>query len=352
MSDKNYAVLVLGAGASKEYDLPLGFELKSVIAQLLEFKFEHSYLPQKGDIVVFDALRTFQLDFPEKVDEINELIAAGREIIAGLPQAPSIDQYIFNQSGKNKIETVGKIAITRAIQISEGKSKLATQIPHNYDTKIRRFSDWKIDDTWLPRLFMTLVDGCASLDALEERLSKIKVISFNYDRVFKHYLYFALRNYYPESDSRIARVLRTMSVVHPYGSLGPLEWEDNRNGLQFGQKLDGPRLAEVASGIKTFNESTESSLHEVVRQSMARAKLVMFLGFGYHQQNIDFLASPNSVNGKVFGTARGMSDFDKAMISEELSQKLEIDQHSIFLHGGDCATLFGEYSRALRLVGI
>lgn len=85
---------------------------------------------------------------------------------------------------------------------------------------------------------------------------------------------------------------------------------------------------------------------------MARAKLVMFLGFGYHQQNIDFLSSANSVNGRVFGTARGMSNFDKAMIAEELSTKLEIDQQSIFLHSGDCATLFVEYSRALRLVGI
>ena len=44
-----FLVLVLGAGASKEVNLPIGTELKSEIARLLDIRFEFGSRQKSGD---------------------------------------------------------------------------------------------------------------------------------------------------------------------------------------------------------------------------------------------------------------------------------------------------------------
>jgi hypothetical protein len=45
MATANQLTLVIGAGASKEFGLPTGAELKSAIASLLNVKFEDFWAP-------------------------------------------------------------------------------------------------------------------------------------------------------------------------------------------------------------------------------------------------------------------------------------------------------------------
>ena len=50
-------VFVIGAGASKEANLPTELELKSKIAQLLDIRFPDGYDQKSGDYTICEAFR-------------------------------------------------------------------------------------------------------------------------------------------------------------------------------------------------------------------------------------------------------------------------------------------------------
>ena len=64
-------VLVLGAGASKEVNLPIGTELKSEIARLLDIRFEFGSRQKSGDYQVTEALRLVASRAKEEPGQIN-----------------------------------------------------------------------------------------------------------------------------------------------------------------------------------------------------------------------------------------------------------------------------------------
>jgi hypothetical protein len=111
-------VYVVGAGASKEANLPLGSELKASIANSLEISFRHGYEQTSGDRLIVEALRLVDRD-------INPYLHAGRHIAAAMPQSLSIDNFIDAHAGDKRIEVCGKLAIARAILAAEERSLLS-----------------------------------------------------------------------------------------------------------------------------------------------------------------------------------------------------------------------------------
>ena len=143
-----------------------------------------------------------------------------------------------------------------------------------------------------------------------------------------------------------------MSIIHPYGSLGPLTWQSQNEGIEFGADIDGARLARISQRILTFNESVADEVQAAAREAIQNARLIMFLGFAYHEQNMRFLEVKNYADAQIFGTAAGFSDFDKAVIQSDFVTKFGIPSYAVHLYDGYCSGIFSEYSRALRLVGI
>lgn len=161
-----------------------------------------------------------------------------------------------------------------------------------------------------------LHDGLAKAD-IAGILNEVNIIDFNYDRSLEQVLFYTLKYSYGVSDQDVASALSNMRIIHPYGYLGKLAWQDAHLGLlglPFGGELHGPTdIPAVAERIKTFYEQ----LHDegdlsAMKSAVLEAERIVFLGFGFHPQNVNMLR-PNLRQGattkvtRIYATAFGES---------------------------------------------
>lgn len=351
MADQKKLAIVVGAGASKEYALPIGSELKQEIGKLLNIGFEHFHQQDSGDHLIMDAFREICRSTRE---DANDYLHASWRIRDSLPQAPSIDQFIHTQRGDRRIEVCGKLAIVRAILKAEASSSLYIRRDGPRDTL--EFS--RAQNTWLAALFRVVIDGCTA-DELDDRFSALSLIVFNYDRCVEHYLFHALRNYYDIDDGRVAELIGRIRIFHPYGSVGELPWQNPREHVAYGAAPTVGQLLSLKDRIKTFTEGTDpkSSDLALIRGALGFAPRVLFLGFAFHKLNLELLAPhtthPEGGSRRIIGTALGMSMADCTEITAELSEAFSCPTEQIQLRNDLSAeAVFGEYTRALSFRGI
>lgn len=341
-------VVILGAGASKEARLPTGDELKEQIRQLLDIRVKYSGGIESGDAGIADALisvaRRLRLD-------PNAYLQAGRRIRNGLPQSISIDNFIDLHQGDDKLELCGKLAIVSAILIGERQSLLY------FDRTGRRQSPEfeTLDRTWYNSFVKLLTQGCP-VGLLQERLSKLSFVVFNYDRCLEHFLYHSIQNVYGLSPESAADLMKSVSILHPYGVIGRLPWQGGEQTIEFGAEAHSSELLALANGIKTFTEGTDPDSSDIlsIRAQIPSASVVLFLGFAYHQQNLDLIRSesphPDPDVVRYYGTAYGMSTSDSDMVASDLvrvgSAKPE---HIVIRNDLTCDGIFREYWRSLSL---
>ena len=96
---RSNTVIVVGAGASNEYELPLGEGLTEKIARDVKIRFnEFGNRPESGDEFIIQALR--QAAVAENGNQnINRYLPACHNIAAGMSEAQSIDTFINSLSG-------------------------------------------------------------------------------------------------------------------------------------------------------------------------------------------------------------------------------------------------------------
>ncbi len=341
--------LIIGAGASKEFGLPVGSELKQKIASLLDIRFDFNQ-QKSGDYQIRSALEE-AVRQPDGRRDINPHLHAAWRIRDAMPQAISIDNFIDNHQGDEKIELCGKLAIVKSILDAEKGSKIYVDPSSNRNG----LNYASTDSCWLNPLTRLLTENCRA-DQLEERLKSVAFIIFNYDRCVEHYLYFALQNYYKLSEARVAELLRSVQFYHPYGSVGALPWQGRQNIAAFGGELRPDSLLENARQIKTFTEGTEPDSSEIcgIREAVATSNNLLFLGFAFHKLNMQ-LISPTTTTPideisqkRAFATAIGLSNSDCSAIAAEIcimrgSPKTEIRNDLT------CAAIFSEYTRGISL---
>ncbi len=317
MFNKN-TIIVVGAGASKEANLPTGHELKQKIASVLDIRFDGMSRKISGDPVVYEALReTIRRDNPND-GNINSYLEAAWIIRDAMPQAISIDQYIDAHQGNDKLKLCGKLAIVRAILDAERHSLLFD----NTRDSNKSLDYQALEDTWLTAFMQLLTENC-SVEQLKERLSLIKFIVFNYDRCIEHFLYHSLQNYYNIIPAQAAELVRDIKIYHPYGTVGKLPWDERSNAIGFGEEPYPGQLIDLADQIRTFTEGTDptSSDIEAIRRGMAESQIIIFLGFAFHRLNLQLIQHETHVNPVdlyYYGTAKGISPDDCDVITTEL----------------------------------
>ncbi len=345
-------MIVVGAGASTEANLPSGYELKERIADVLDIRFEDGVRRISGDHAVYEAIRlAIRRDEPDLRDVSLHLQAAWR-IRDAMPQAISIDNFIDAHQGDRKIELCGKLAIVRSILKAERQSILFVDrqggsLSLNYQS---------LEATWFNAFMQLLTENC-KVDRLAERLSSIRLIVFNYDRCIEHFLYHSLQNYYGINHELAGSLVRDIEIYHPYGTVGNLPWYRSEHAVEFGAEPSSNQLVDLVSQIKTFTEGTDPNSSDVakIRDGMAEARIVLFLGFAFHRLNLELirpLRNANSTLGDVryFGTAVGISGSDCDVISSELAVLGGAKVENIALRNDlKCSKLFQEYWRSLSL---
>jgi len=335
--------IVLGAGASAEARLPTGAQLKKMIAASLTFTYKRGHVTS-GDEIMFQTL--------QQEPNIDECVRAAERIRKALPQAPSIDEFIDNHRGNAAIERCGKLAIVRSILQAEKQSSLFVN-PSNFYKELN-FSS--VEDTWFNIFWQRITANCQA-DQLEKRFSSIVFIVFNYDRCLEHYLYRSIQNYYGLSSDAAGNLVSSIKIYHPYGTVGSLPWSSDQPKVEFGAEPIVGQLGDLAEQIRTFTEGTDPQMSEVlaIRNHVAEADKLLFLGFAYHQQNIKLLKSEekfrSNSNSRCWGTAYGISDNDRPLVERELRGLYgKNTPYEMEIRNLKCRGLFEMYSRDLSFV--
>jgi hypothetical protein len=351
-NDSKFITFVLGAGASFEVGMPTGKILKKNIGSSLSFESDNFGSLSGGD----DQLRQAVINLSQlqkKKNELPDYLKAAKQIKGGMQQAPSIDNFIDSHRSNTRVSEVGKLAIASEILKAERKSKLYVSHSNSYNKL--NFED--IEDTWFNEFFKLLTLNVEEQD-LPARLKHVRVVTFNYDRTLEHYLFHSIQNYYGCSPEKSAKILSYLNVLHPYGKVGDLPWQKTKNGVPFGAESQTQTLIQVFKLLRTFTEETTSgneSQIKSIRAAIFEAEILAFLGFAYHKQNLELLfdtakVSPSRFSNQVYGTAFGISESDRKVITSEIAKYGNYISSLVILREDlSAAQLIPEYSRSLLI---
>lgn len=328
-------VFVVGAGASQEAGMPFGREFSNAVAKLIDIKYGDGITRSSGDAQVELAFRRLSKSRDEPT--INPLLRKAWQIVAGLPHAASIDNYIHNHSHDIDIPWIGKLGIARAILIAESSTTL-------------HFRDGRVDIAPVSNTFyghlLRLLSTERPFDDLDHIFDNATFVSFNYDRTLEHYLAHAIQTAYGLDAQRAQRLVGTATFFHPYGRVGRLPWMPGIDtAAEFGsERID---LESVANQLKTFTESTDAAETKALRQAVASADRIVFLGFSFWPQNIRLLFdNPSAKRPDVILTRKGISQPDLEAVLSDLQERAG-DFARVREINGTCSDLFNEYSRLL-----
>lgn len=249
--------LILGAGASKPYGLPLGGELRDAVLKIGREKYIRDILPELG--VVESELQDF----------INDLRTSGSR---------TVDSFIGQRPQWMR---AGKLAIAMALYAKEREARL---LPPGQPK-----------DHWYEALWNSL--GAKSWAALKR--THVRVITFNYDRTLECYLSNVISNNFHTPRSLAADWLAKDFIIRPHGILGPY------TGSSLSVFASHPNLRSrflkgaLRSLLILSEAETNSPKFREARKRISVSDRILFLGFGYHEENMVRLGFPLGSDGLV-----------------------------------------------------
>ncbi len=262
-------VLVLGAGASVPFGYPSGNTLVRLICDALRDQ-NHSH---------------FKLLV--KLGGRNDAVIAFRQALL-YGQKNSVDAFLADRPDFLEI---GKSSIAMTLMRHENLEHMMT-ISLN-------------QGSWYKYLFNMM----ATASFVEFGENNVSIITFNYDRSFEQYLFTALKYSYDRNDSECADQVNRIPIVHVYGQLDPLPWQDADTGRAYIASNDPETVQKAGLGIKIMREGQEfqSDPQFVHAHSLlVRAERIYFLGFGYHPDNMERLNIEIASPAFLRGTAKGL----------------------------------------------
>jgi hypothetical protein len=350
-------VYVIGAGASAEIGMPIGKDLKKQISALLS--------NERDELRRLDLEQAAQ--FGIEAIEINyERIRNGEmtkyqlydlmiKMVRALEYDVSIDNFLYNHQNNEAYQIFGKTAIFSTILKAEKKSALWTDVNNREYTPI-------LENTWYLSLFQQLIRQ-ATLNTFVNRLNDIQFITFNYDRSLEFYLFHSIQRSYEVASEKAAEIMSNIKIYHPYGQGGSLPYQKGPLTFDYGafQKYTENNLAQY---LKTYTEGTDIKAEDYKKAmfNLYEAEKVVFLGFAFHQQNIDLLYKLID----VWKEQRKLDKINTFAISNYYATFFETSQDNIketekqLRKSNDrikdfkicerkCVDLFSEYSKALEI---
>jgi hypothetical protein len=210
---------------------------------------------------------------------------AGRDLSTAIPSFISIDEALhWFATSRPEIVELGKLAIVREILQTERASRLFAE------SHPQSIPDADFDDTWLPH-FLSMVMAELKMEDAGNAFRNVTVINFNYDRTLEHYLYSALQTKFGLTESGAQKALLSLKVIRPYGKIGSLPWQDAEPSIDFGMPSagDAEKLLSLLQSIRTYTEQEITAQQATIQPEMDQARMVVFLGFGFHEQNMRLL---------------------------------------------------------------
>jgi len=330
-------VFVLGAGASCPYGYPSGARLRELICHPEEFvNYKHLW---------------------NSVQNISEVQVKQFKDAFEKSSIKSIDIFMANNP---KLAPVGKYIIAFEVFRAESQScfgekaklqqeELAYAINHGkfVPRKLLLITLFQGGD-WYFYLYNRLIEGLVGPNALPDFSDgKIAFITFNYDRSLEHFLYESLRNSFTEvSEDRIIQSLSQLKILHVYGQIAPLKWQNPSDYVDYKPLLSESFLQNTANNIRTIYEQKESPELNEARQLLAQAEQIFFLGFGYAEENLEILKLSDRTKRTswIYGTAFGLENGELNDYRNKIIEWLPVDSSQrVRVENMDCLKLLRNY---------
>jgi hypothetical protein len=339
---RSKTVFIIGAGASKEVGLPIGNELKKIIARKLDLRFEGFNTPiGKGDMAIYHFLSQAY------GDQINAFLEAGWQIRDGIILSNSIDDFIDVHQHDARIAVCAKMAIASSILEAERASKLYFERKNVKDT----INFAAIADTWYMYFYQLLAKQVPK-SRIQNIFDNITVVNFNYDRCVEHFLVHALMANYQVSIETAQELVQQLTMFHPYGTVGP--YLGRPGTLEFGFRGLRP-VSEIIPNIKTYTEQIEEGIElRKIRKAIDDAEVIVFLGTAFHPNNISMLREEQNKQKqkRFYATRKGISDSDLLVVCGEIGtlagsgfDYVRLPENMFFAQ--ECHDLFEQYQRGL-----
>jgi hypothetical protein len=311
-------VLIVGAGASfDKYGLPLGGQLASGIADDTNFLFEHIVnRPIRGDADLFDSV--IYRKFGHDRAKLDLYTAAGHKLSAAIGSTISVDDALYQLSDYPEAVQLGKICIIRSILKAERNSTLKVD---------GRIGQPPLDagrDGWIEQIFSMAITGL-KLSDITHAFKRITFINFNYDRCIEHYVFWSLQRL-GLSSGDAGETIQNLKIIRPYGTLGSVV-PGVPSFLGFGAPPPSDPFGMI-SRIRTFTESDALHDKEKLSSALVGASLIVFLGFGFHPQNLKLLTLPPDQQlrtAKVLATVSGVHEANLPELKSILGSALRVD---------------------------
>lgn len=277
----NPTTFVLGAGASIDYGYPSGKALKDKM--IIDIKNQKSR--------EYQLLRELNFDDYYIQQFILSLEKSGQK---------SVDAFL-----ENRLELVdlGKAAI--AIQIIQCEQAQKLHYAEN---------------NWYEYIYNKMNSPFEEFDN-----NHISFITYNYDRSLEQFLFLSLKNSYGKSDPEVAEKIGQIPIFHVHGIVGNLDWQTNK-GWPYSPDRHIDRVKQVMLMINIISEIQDEKDHfSKAWKILNNSERIIFLGFGYHKENIERLKLNELAEGKSFhGSAFGFTENEKGSIKEYFGSKRKI----------------------------
>jgi hypothetical protein len=310
MKDKK-TVFVLGAGASCPYGYPSGAHLREHIC----LSTGHPHLKDLAQAIEKDGLPSVG-DFKKTFESSS---------------TKSIDLFMTRNP---KLAPVGKYIIAFEIFKAEGKSQFRERARRTQDhykqAELRGEvyllrKDFQGDD-WYLYLFGRLTEGIVVKDALPYFSDgTVSFVTFNYDRSLEYFIYESFRKSFTEvPEYKVIQCLRNLKILHLYGQVAPLKWQDSNEGVDYRPQISESLLRKVSSNIRTIYEEKQNPELVEAQNLLKRADEIFFLGFGFAPENMDVLGLTRLIPKlcKVYGTAYGLEQKEIDDIRDRIVKEL------------------------------
>jgi hypothetical protein len=312
-------VFVIGAGASYECGFPLGGELVTRIAKALDVRTPNE-----------DQLLPFIFDM-YGIENRSAVETAAEHLRAVLKSSLSTDDALNWLSDDPAAIELGKIAIASEILIAETKGELSgADRPDVFA---------KFDSTWV-HAFFSLAKRDLKRENVERIFAATTIINFNYDRSLEHYLFSAFQQRGPFTADQARKLVGSLKIIRPYGSLGNLWGND---AIPFGD-TERADVRAIAKNILTFTEQRSAAVSKQMADAISNARVVIFLGFGFHRQNVSALAVEElSADREVFGTTVGINHQISGQVREYIAKAVKPSPGRVYFHPFSAAQFLAEF---------
>jgi len=313
-------VFVIGAGASRDYNFPLGSELKDQISRAVRFRFQHGSMLVNGSQELLDHIRRHIKDpnSQSKMQRVDEYTRAANKLANAAPLFVSIDEALHFVSDLKEAVDVGKLAIIESILRAERASTLAFNKANGRP---------ELPDGWIAEVLSMALAGLQRKD-LATCFASVTFVNFNYDRAIEQYLYWALQERTGATADEALAIVTSLDMLRPYGSIGQFSPKIDSE-FAFGADCYFDPFTRLAT-LGTYTDRTP--MHDQARMAAAlqSAELVVFLGFGYHPSNMNVISQPGPKGkAQVIGTALGIHERNHSAIITRIADDLVIPTDSI-----------------------